>query len=1143
MNKPYLPGHRPKDSRSNHATPGIARARKSKSCLLVSSLALMTALGVPCELLSQVLQGALVGSVTDPSGALVPNASVVVQSPSTGFTREMKTNDAGLYSFSDLQPGSYTVTITAPGFGAFKVSGTTITANSTARFDAALTTGTTSENITVSDAAPTLQTDRADTNYNISEEQLAQLPTTSSSGRNFQSLYKLVPGATPPAEQNSAASNPQRSQAINVNGVNATANGTRIDGAVDQYPYLPINVAYVPPQDAIQSVNIVTSAFNAEQGNAGGASINVILKSGTNKFHGSVFEYNTISQYNARGFFQTPSVLARLPKYIFNQYGGSIGGPIIKDKLFFFADWESTHISSTVSGTTSVPVAALRQGDFSSVSTVIYNPATGNAAGAGKIAFAGNQVPVSFAAATLLAKLPLPNTGSVGQQQNNYFGSATTTFRRDNVDLKLNYNKSDKTTIYGHYSASPSDIYDPQQFGTIPGGATWDGGQPGRATGLIQMVTINGTHTFTPHLLFDANIGYTRQRIGYQSDDIALGDYGTQVLKIPGTNNNGQTLYGGIPAMVISGYAGLGNTQVASPFFSRDNQYTANANLSYSRGHHAFRTGGEYIRVGINHFQPQYGGPRGSFNFTGGATTQSGANSNNFNAFADFLLGAANSVTHGIQTSNPIGVRWSQFAYYAQDTWQATPALTVSYGARYEWYSLPTRDHAGVYLYDPAVRTTVTDAVGTHTVGTVLIGGKGGNSNTLGISNGWGMIVPRFGVNYRIDSKTVIRSGFGITVDPQNWLNARNSYPAIVSLSQNAANSYTVAANFQSGIPLIMLPDINQPQLPLPYNVSTFTLPRNFRRGYIESWNLAIQHELPAQIVADVAYVGTEAVRQQTALNINAAPIGGGTAGRMLNTLYGANTSISDQTSMQPFRGSSYNGLQAQLSRRATRSVSSGIVYTYSKSMNNSDNGSYNGLTFSYPTYWDMNYALAGYDRKHNFQWWSIAPSPFGKDGRWLKSRLAGAVLGGWQLQSILSWYSGLPLTIGASATSLNAPGNTQVADRVKTNAVLGAHNYVGSSIVYFDPTAFAQPTGARFGNSGRNSLRGPGFFNLDAGLKRVIPFTERYKLELQAESFNVTNTPQFSNPNATVGSSTLGTITSTTGNSRRLRLSARIDF
>ena len=1134
--------------RRDSSKPGKSLRQCARSCigsvpLLISALATSAVLVSPLAFHAQVIQGTLTGVVTDSSGGVLPNASVNVRSPETGFTREAKTNGQGIFNFNDLQPGTYTVTISAEGFANFQQNSTPILANATARVNATMRTATTTQEVNVTDAPPVLQTDRAETNYNISEQQLSELPTTSSTGRNYQSLYKLVPGSTPPAEQNSQAANPGRSQAVNVNGQSAGANSTRIDGALDQHPYLPINVAYVPPQDAIQTVNVVTSAFNAEQGIAGGAAINVILKSGTNSVHGSAFEYNTITQFNARGVFQTPAALPRLPKYIFNQYGGSVGGPILKNKLFFFTDWESTHISQAISSFASVPVAQLRTGNFAGTGTTIYDPTTGTATGTGKTAFAGNQVPVSKAANTLLAKLPLPNFGAPGAQVNNYFASASNLFSRDEVDAKANYNLSEATQVYGHYSVSRDTISDPQIFGPNPGGPTLDGGQPGKATGLIQMAVLNGTHTFTPHVLLDANAGYTRFHVGAAADDLSLGDYGTQVLGIPGTNLNGSALYAGIPFMNISNYTGLGNTNGANPFSFRDAQYTGNVNLSYIRGRHNLRFGGEYIHTAINHFQPQMGNPRGQFNFTGGATVQSGANPNNFNSFADFLLGDANSASKGIQTTNPIGIRWSSFGFYGQDTWEASKDLTVTFGARYEYYTLPVHDHAGIYQYDPSVRSTVTDATGTHTVGTVLIGGKGNTPQLAGIDNGKGMIVPRIGLNYRVDEKTVIRGGFGITVDPQNFIDSRNTYPAQVNLTLNAPNSYTIATNFTTGLPAIVSPDINSGRVPLPYNISTYSFPSKERRGYIESFNLAFQHQLPGAFVADVAYVGARAIRQLAEVNINAAPIGGGTAGRALNTTYGANTSIADILLQIPFRGSNYNGLQTQLSRRSAKHVSTGIIYTYSRAMNFFDNAPAT-LTFAYPTYFDMNYARAGYDRTNNFEFWSVAPSPFGRDGSYLTHGIAGRILGGWQLQNVLSWYSGTPFTVGASGASLNAPGNAQVADKLVSRVnILGAHNLVGANRVYFDTSQVAQPTGARFGNSGRNSLRGPGLFNLDSGLKRSFHVYERSDLIFQIEAFNVTNTPQFANPNATVGSSTLGTITSTAGNNRRLRLSARIAF
>ena len=1119
----------------------------------LSIVALLVAAALSCRTAAaQVLYGSVTGNVTDSAGAVIPGAKASALESAKGITQDTVADGAGVYRFAELLPGTWRITVSAPGFSGTETDNVVVAANNVVRVDMKLKVAAASANVTVTTAPAPMQTESAETAYNIGQQQLAQLPTVSTTGRDFQALYRLVPGATPPQEQNSQASNPQRSMASNQNGVSNSSSATRIDGAIDQYPYLPVNVVYVPPTDAIETVNIVTSAFDAEQGIAGGAAINVILKSGTNHLHGSVFEYNSITQFNARGFFQTTTALPRLPKYVFNQYGGSVGGPIVKNKLFFFADWESTHLIKAVSGITSVPTAALRAGDFSATGTTIYDPATGNATGQGKTPFVNQtKIPVSSVAATMLKNLPLPNYGAAGAQLNNYFGAADQSLTRDNIDAKIDYNINQSNTLYGHYSIAPATVIDPQIFGENPGGGTWDGGQPGKGPDLVQMVVIDGTHTFTPHLLLDGDVGFTRLRVGAQAPDLALGDYGSSVLGIPGTNYNGQYLYGGIPAFTFVSYAGLGNTTASNPFLFRDNQYAGNLNLSYTRAHHATRFGAEYIHAAVNHFQPQQGSPRGTFNFNGSVASASGTSGNNFTSFAEFLLGAPQSISKGVQSTNPIALRWSSYALYAQDTWQLGTKLTINYGMRYEYFTIPIHDHGtGPYEYLPQVPTTVTDSFGTHTVGTVFIGGMGSTPKSAFISNGRGMIVPRLGIDYRFNDKTVIRGGYGISVDPQNLLNARNTYPAQIALSQSGANSSVQTTNYTTGIPQITIPNTSSGQVPLPSNISTYVFPTNFRRGYIESWNLAIARTLPASFVADLAYVGTHAVRQIINLNINAAPIGGGNAGRLLNTTYGANTSNADQNLQAPFRGSAYNGLQVQLTRRSSSEhISTGLVYTFSKSQDYVDNGQGTALQFGYPAFWRFNYALAGYDRKHNIEWWSIAPSPFGKKGSYLRSGFAGALLGGWQLQTILSYYSGTPFTVGASSSAINAPGNTQVADKVNPHtAILGAHNRVNGSIVYFDPTNYAIPPGTRLGTSGRNSLRGPGVFELDSGFKRSFIFHDNYDLQLQAEAFNLTNTPNFGNPSGlsvnTPG--TLGVITGTAGSSadnRQIRLSGRITF
>ncbi|MFC6646301.1 carboxypeptidase regulatory-like domain-containing protein [Granulicella cerasi] len=1112
-------------------------------------------------MIAQVLYGNITGIVTDPSGAAIPGASVKIEDVNKGLVYTTTSGADGSYSFKDLTPGTFKVTVMATGFTTTEQKDIPVLANASARINAQLKVGGATQEVSVSTAPPVLQTESAESNYNISTEQMTELPTTSSTGRNFQSLYKFIPGSTPPAEQNSAGGNPQRSQSVNVNGISNSTNTTRIDGAIDAYPWLAYLVAYVPPPDAIETVNAVTGSFNAEQGAAGGSAINIIMRSGTNKFHGSVWEYNSISQFNARAWsFRTGA----LPKNIYNEVGGSIGGPILKDKLFFFVDYNRVSVNKAISGVTTVPTQDMRNGNFNGTGTTVYDPATGNANGVGKTAFAGNQINSARfapAAVTMLANLPLPNYGTVGAVSNNYFGSAVNKFLRENYDGKLTYVPTQKTSFFGHYSNSPNTITDPQIFGANPGGGTWDGGQPGKATGRIQNVGLGFTHAFTSNFSTDWNAGYTRQNLAAQADDLSLGDYGVNTLKIPGTNYNGSPLYGGIPGFYFSTFASLGNANTGSPFTFKDNQYTANANASWAHGHHAIRFGGEYLHAAINHNQPgsgSYSTPRGSFIFSGGSTAAYGGSASSVNSFASFLLGQAENYQKSVQTFNPEPIRWSTFSFYAQDTWQATSKLTINYGVRYEYYPLAVGDHFGTVRYDPTLRSTVTDSNGTHTVGTVLVGGKGGIGQHAGTSNGWGMIVPRIGISYRANEKTVVRAGFGITTDPDTQRQLLQAYPAQVGTNIVGASGYVPATSLntgllspvtQVGIPTLAIPDITAGYLPLISTLSTTTIPQNFRRGYIESYNLAVQRDLGRSFTGNIAYVGTHAVRQITSVNINAAPVNGGNTGRLLNTLYGANTNNTDINSILPFRGSVYHGLQTQLTRMSPKHASTGVIYTFSKAMDISDNSTYSGLTFAYPTDYNRNWGLAGYDRKHNFQWWTVYNLPFGKGQAYLQHGAAGYILGNWRVSTALSYVSGVPLTVTATSSYLNAPGSTQVADRIAgVPTVLKGRKYQNGGYQYINPAAFADVTAAtstapRFGNSSRGSVRGPGYFNLDASLKRSFPIYKDISLDFMAESFNVTNTPNFSAPATAVNTpSSFGVITAAATN-RTLRLSGHITF
>jgi hypothetical protein len=1075
---------------------------------------------------AQTLYGSLTGNVTDSSGGSVPNAKIEMLNVATGVSRQATTDERGSYLVSDLQAGTYRVTITAPSFQGRIQEGMAVDVNTVRRLDVTLQVSQLTESVTVGAMAVALQTDRADINNQIGSTQLTDLPLINSQGRNFQALFKVLPGFTPPVEAHSDAGNPQRSMVVQVNGMPQSSNNTRLDGATISYPWLPRLVAYLPPVEAIETVNVVSSSFDAEQGMAGGAAMNVAIKSGTNAFHGAAWEFHTNSELKARNYFyclyscsgdpNTP------PKNLNNQFGVTLGGPIKKNKLFFFADWERTTRRQSASALRTIPTTALRGGDFTGTGGRIYDPNTGKPDGTNRVLFANNQIPVSRidpASAYMANLIPQPNQTVF---PNNYLAVGGYRLTRDNI----NYVPTDNMQIFGRYSLSPTDIFDPPSLGQAGGDAT-NGGQPGTATGLVQSAAIGGTYTFTPHIVLDAVVGYTRLRLGAQNVDITK-NYGLDTLHIPGTNG-ADPLQGGYPrfAFVTGGFSSLGNPNVSNPFLFRDPQYTTSDNVSWNRGTHSLRFGFDFTKYDINHFQPQASnGPRGGFTFTGGLTSlNGGAATGIYNQWADFLLGLPQSMGKDVQYLNPATVRMPQYGMYIRDAWHINRRLTLDYGLRYEFYPAPRRDHWAGERYDPN-----TDKV-----------------YRGGFDVGIGQIAPRLGIAYQLNDKTVIRTGGGISIDPNSFRYLRDAYPATISSQISGSTSFQAGGSLRTGLPPIVGPDLSQTVYSLPTNVGTTTFPQVFHRGYIESYNFTIQRDAGAGFNVQAAFVGSRGIRQTVIQNINSAGPGGGNNGRALFPSFGRIANVSYFT---PFNTSSYNGLQLQATRHV-KGAALGFSYTLSRTIDYADDED-SGLTWNWVPMLQRNKAVAGFDRTHNFQFFGDYGLPFGKGKRWAQSGLVSRLAGGWQMNWILSRYSGTPFNVVTSGTSVNAPGSTQTADQVLGDVqILGGH---GSGQPYFDPNAFAPVTGVRFGNSGRDIVRGPGFFNLDGSVFRDFSITERFVLQFRAEAFGITNTPQFGNPGATVSSATRNAdgsigvlngydeITSATGE-RQFRFALRLSF
>ena len=1140
--------------------------------LLVSALCLSSD--------GQVLYGSLTGTVTDPSRAAIPGAKAQATELRTAVTQQATTDPTGIYRFTTLLPGTYKVTISAPGFATQETPNVVVTANAVQRVDAQLNLAQATQSVTVTTEAPLLQTDKSDVHTDLNTTQISVLPAISSEGRNFQALYRIIPGATLPLENNSAAGNPQRAMSSNVNGQSSQGNNTRIDGVQDAYPWLPANIAYVPSVDAIDAVNVTTNSFDAEQGMVGGAAVNVEIKSGTNKLHGQLHEFHTDNALSALNYFN-PSTF-RIPLNVFNQFGGSLGGPIMKNKLFFFGNWESTRQVQAPNGGNlqTVPAGGLSHAeaqtngffDFRGLITDkagnplhVYDPRSGAADGSGRSPIschgAVDEICLSDldpAALTMLSLIPETNLAGT---TNNYFVSQTGFFHRDNFDGKANYVPNDRSTVFGRYSLSRSYIFDPPALGKAEGNATL-GGQLGNAYSRVQVVGLGGTYAFSSTLVADVNTGFTRQRINAESTDIGS-NFGLDTLHIPGTNGPGR-LQGGIPAFQFNTYSNLGNPNTGNPFVFRDNQYVSNANITWIKGRHQVRFGLEYNHVQMNHFQPQGGSfqtARGSFRFTGAATELRGGAtpaSAQYNSFADFLLGLPDEVGKAVQNLNPNALRWSQWAWYARDQDQVTPNLTINYGLRWEYFPMAHSDIGGARVLDP------------NLMNVLVGGGSSGIPIDDRVDVGHGLFLPRLGIAYRPTGKTVIRVGYGISADANNWRFLRNAYPAVTisDFTGLAGNSFAPAgsltglnalgpyANLPIGIPQITLTGGTTPGVyPLPDGVGTTTIPRDFRRGYIHSLNLTVEQEF-AGFVGDMGYVGSRGIRPLTNRNINPAlaiqgqPATFGQDGRILNAQFGHKSSNTCPTATNPsapckgwpdigqlipFGNNYYDSLQAKLTRRLGHGSQIGFTYTFSKALDYEDNEELGFLLWPTPSRYLLNRALAGFDRTHNFEAYGVYTLPFGAGQRWAQNRIVSKLAGGWQLGWVLSAMSGTPFTVtDGNGSILNAPGSTQVPDIVAPIRILNGQPQASScspslSCYYFDPSSFQHVTTPHvFGNARRNILRGPGYFDLDMSLNRDFKLSERFTFQLQAQAFGVTNTPHFNNPTNDRNSSTFGRVTST---------------
>ncbi|MGH9370234.1 MAG: TonB-dependent receptor domain-containing protein [Vicinamibacterales bacterium] len=1115
------------------------RCLRSTTFVVIGLLALLYA----PALQAQVLYGSIVGVVRDATGAVLPGATVTITHNETKATRETTTDQTGAYRFSTVQSGTYTVVAALTGMQTVTRNDVPVTLNTVARVDVTLGAGQLQETVTVSADSPLLQTDRAEVREELRARELQDLPVPI--GRNYQELFVTLPGFTPPADAHSVPSNPSRALTFNVNGASNQGNNTRIDGVSSTNVWLPHVVAYVPALESIETVNVVTNNFDAEQGLAGGAAISVQIKSGTNQIRGSAFEYHFNEQMRAKNFFTPPGT--NKGQWLENQFGGTLGGPIKQNKLFYFVSYEGTRQNRQVPNTESVPTQAVKNGDFSGTGTTIYDPLTGNPDGTGRTPFPDNVIPqdrISEVAQRIITHWPEPNLPG---DFDNYFVQPRFIFNRWTVDSKVNWNATDRLQIFGRYSQL--DFY--QDNETVLGeqlqGAPGAGGNPGIGWGDTFNFSGGVTYTLGNNVVFDANMGWVRMTSNVEMSDLNE-NKGLDWLGIPGTNGP-DPWDGGTPFFNLDGYADLGTTQDFMPYYRDDEQYQFVGNVTWLKGSHNIRFGSDMYFTTMNHIQPEIlddsMGSRGGFAFDGGPTQlRGGPGGTDFNSFASFLLGLPSEAGRLKLNVAPYTTRSWQYSFYVRDQWQVGPRVTLSFGTRYEYFPIPTRADRGLERYNLDTNT-------------MEIGGLDGVPEDLGIKMQKNLFAPRFGATYRITDTTVLRGGFGITNDPYSLSRSmRTNHPVLLNLLDEAAHSFTWVRPIEEGIPIIPDPDLSSGIIPVPGNVTVVTLPNEFDRGRVWSWNAAFEKELLWGLVGEAAYIGTRQINQLGQREQNWSPIGGGSAGRQLFQQFGRTAAT---ILIAPIGDTHYNALQTRISRRFRDGFSFNVNYTLSKAVglagaSNSDQQP----RVRIPDLYHLNEAVQDFDRTHTLNMRSIVELPFGPGRRWLSGGgVVAAIVGGWQLNNVVSLRSGTPFTVTTSTTPLNAAGsiNQNPADQVKDAVeILGG---IGDGNSWFDPFAFAVVSEPRLGNSGFNSMRGPSRKQWDIGLFRQINLGRQANLQLRVEAFNVTNTPHFGNPGSNRSSLRLnpdGTIRdlngyteirSTTGSKseRQLRLGIRLGF
>lgn len=1151
---------------------------------------------------AQQVFGSIIGTVTDPSGSAVANAKVTITDVSKGTSYEVTTNDSGQYSKGQLIPDQYTVSIEAPGFNKVVSNPLQVQVDQATQYNAALQVGNVQQQVEVTAAAPLLQTDRADVAQTFTAQEISELPSI---GRNLQSFELLNPGTSKFGWQHASDENPQGSVQTEVNGQLFDSTGYYLDGTINQDPILGI-IVINPTFDSVNEVKQANQDYDAEFGYTGAGLMTYSTKSGSNTFHGDAFEYMYINTPGFQDFARDPfsqntalSPGVYTPTTHQNQFGGSIGGRIIKDKLFFFGDAQLTRNTTGGSVLTNVPSAQDRTGNLSDWLALgknyqIYDPtSTTRADGTGRKPFAGNIIPTSRLSPQALnlinSYFPLPNTAAAGAgvPYQNYESSGALKYTANQWNTRWDYYASQKDSIFGRYSYAGFSLGGPGAFGLIGGGDSFTGlsssgsalRYAGQSQALNQSLAIGWTHTSSATLVNEFRFGYMR----YHVFDVPNG-YGTDpatAAGIPGMNLD-KTYTSGLPYFRIEDtsttayYMRLGydldTNGCNCPLTQTESQYQFVDNISKISGNHNFKFGAD-IRYAINLRVPSDNHRAGEVYFNNSNTgfiASAGVSPTDGLGIASFLLGDPYQFQRYVSSTTNAMEHQKRLFWYGQDEWRATSKLTFTYGLRWEM------------VFPETVNAPGNGAELNVNTGQMEVFGVGLVSNHGYQAMNWHEFAPRVSFAYQVTPKTVVRAGYGWTYSLGTFgstfgHNVTQNPPVLAH--QNITQSSACGNNFcdvftlgASGNGLSVGPAPYNPGPLVPNAYGTFPLPGTgsnavevktrpgiFTMPAFYMYNFTVQHQLSSKVSLQGGYVGNQGRHTPLGTDMSfdmnqeyfnpALPSGSaatypfaGVLGPRYN--YGWTQAIDNYCNCANNRYDSFQGV-VKVQSMGGYTVTGNYTYQVAQGDGWGGNESY---TFLYDR-------PLGYGNNPNMphqqitvaQQWAI---PFGHGRHWGQnsSKLVDLVLGGWNLSGITSYYSGLPFmptleNYGSNTQPYTGPSNRP---NVGTGSAYASNQSRNQWIVGLASGAYTLPASNTFGNYPINTLIGPHFVDQDATLMKTFSLTERFKFTLRADARNIFNHTNLGQPNADIQSANVGQITSLAfggANMRLLQYSGTINF